>query len=197
MAVNLAGTSVEQRQLWNTYMFWARCACDPKTVKNSNLEISKPRRRLRPSADRFLQAIVFTAFAVEYRLKAVYEVLRISHRKRDTLGVLIRTFRHRVQMAKRVDGPGLVRLPVEWSRIERKLIELNDTRNQIAHGNYQRVLGKIPANARKAQRIAARSFNALVDVIRVTHHAIGDISPPISSPSKARSHYTHLKVRAP
>jgi hypothetical protein len=59
-----------------------------------------------------------------------------------------------------------------------------------------RVLGKIPSNPRRAQRAAVGSFNSLVDVIRVTHRAIGDISPPISSPSRARSYYKALKVRA-
>jgi len=197
MAVSLGGTSVREQQLWNTYMFWARQACDPHTMSNSALEITKPRRRVQRSADRFLQSVIFTAFAVEYRLKSVYEVLGISHRNRDTLGVLVRNFQHRVEMAQRLDGTGRVRLPAEWKRIQKKLLKLNEARNQIAHANYQQILGTIPSNGRTARRVAAGYFNAFVDLIRVTHRAIGNIAPSISSPSKARSHYASLKVRVP
>ncbi len=190
-----AGGNRAEQQLWNTYVFWARLVCDARTRTDRSLDISKPRNRLRASEDSFLRAVVFVAFALEYRLKSVYEQLGIAGRQRDSLGALVNTFRYRMEMAARLDGHGSVRLPREWKRIEPTLHKLVELRNAIAHGNYRRVLARLPADRQKARRMTDRFFNTFIDVIRVTHLAIGNLSPPIDSPSKARAHYRRLKIR--
>ena len=118
-------------------MFLARLSCDPKTLTDRKLEIRKRSRRMKASAERFLQAIVFIAFAVESRLKFVYAELGIAHRRRDTLGVVIKTFRHRVETALRLDGKGSVHLPAEWGRIEKTLTNINNARNERCPASYQ------------------------------------------------------------
>ena len=82
MARDLRGTHLDEHRLWNTYLYRARLACDEETVHRTDLDITKPRRRVPPSADAFLQAILFTAFALEYGLKRVYRELGIRHRRR-------------------------------------------------------------------------------------------------------------------
>jgi hypothetical protein len=171
--VGIAGITDEDRKLWNTYLFWARGAVDPGTPSNRALDIAKQRRRVRATDARALQAILFTVFALEYRLKRIYEVLGLKPRKRDTLGTLINNFRHRVESARRLDRSGLVRLPPEWSRVHQRLSKLNDLRNAIAHGNYAKVIAEVSSRPRAMPRLARTSYNVLVDVIRITNNAIG------------------------
>jgi hypothetical protein len=135
-----------------------------------------------------LQAILFTAFALEYRIRRYFDVLHLSYRKRDTLGSLIQHFAPRVQAAKRLDNGQPIRLPTSWQRLERKLLDLNHVRNQVAHAKYaeiDKLLGARPA------RIAARGFNALIDFVRIVNAATGYDTEP---PAVARRRYAPLKV---
>ena len=191
LPVNIAGTSDDDRRLWNTYLFWARSAVAPTTFSITSLDISKPSRRVRATDARALHAIVFTAFTLEYRFKRVYEVLGLKSRNRDTLGTLITNFRRRIEAARRLDGSGLVKLPRGWGRIHTRLIALNNARNAIAHGNYADVLVKLSSRPRALPQLAQTSYNALVDVIRITNSAIGyDLRPA----AEARQYYRQLKV---
>jgi hypothetical protein len=74
-------TQIEKR-LWNTYLYWARAAVAPEI--DPTLEISKAANGLPTARAQAPQAIVFSAFVLEFRLKLVYDYLGIAFRKRDT-----------------------------------------------------------------------------------------------------------------
>jgi hypothetical protein len=177
--------------VWHTYVYWARSALDPGTAHRS-LMISKASTRLRRSTSQHLQALVFAAFVLEYRIKRIYEVLGLAVRKRDTLGLLLENFKHRIETATRLDNRGLVRLPREWTSIEKKLRQLSDLRNQIAHANYKKVLTILPSDSRRSRALARSCFNAVVDAIRVTNQAIAYDG---RSAGEARRAYAKLKVK--
>lgn len=189
--INIAGQSERDQLLWNTYLYWARGTLDPTTRKNRSLDISKARRRIPASTATSLQIILFVSFALEYRLKRIYEVLGLSSRKRDGLGTLIDNFRRRVEVTPRLDGAGLIQLPPEWTRVQRRLEELNRLRNALVHGNYAKVLEAIAVEPRKIRQVARGSFNVLVDVIRITNQAIGYDT---GKHRKTRAYYQRLKV---
>ena len=171
--VDVAGRADEDRKLWNTYLFWARAAVDSGTSSKRGLDIARPRKRVRATDAKALHAILFTSFALEYRLKRIFEVLGLKPRKRDTLGVLINNFQRRVETATRLDRIDLVRLPPEWSRIHQRLVKLNELRNAIVHGNYAKVIAEVSSRPRALPRLAQTSYNVLVDAIRITNNAIG------------------------
>lgn len=189
--INIAGQSEGDQRLWNTYLFWARGTLDPTTRKNRSLDISKARQRIPASTATSLQIILFVAFALEYRLKRIYEVLDLGSRKRDGLGTLIQNFRRRLEVTPRLDDAGLIRLPPEWTRVQKRLEELNRLRNALVHGKYDEVLKSIAVEPRKMRQVARASYNALVDVIRITNQAIGYDT---GKQRKTRAYYKQLKV---
>lgn len=189
--ISIAGDLPEDQQLWHTYFSWPRAILSPSA--HLKLPTSPTFRRLPRSRAAHLQAIVFTAFALEYRIKRIYEVLHLSYRQKDTLGVLLTNFRRRVETAQRLDGKGLVHLPAEWASIEPRLQHLNTIRNQIAHANYRKLLQLLPRDSRQSRVVALRCFNALVDAIRVTNRAVGGYER--LSKSDARRYYARLKIR--
>lgn len=190
---NIAGKTKEDQRLWNTYLYWARGTLDSTTKKNRALDISRQSQRIPASPATSLQIILFVSFALEYRLRRVYEVLGLRSRKRDGLGTLVNTFRQRVEVMPRLDGAGLIRLPREWARVQARLIELNRLRNALVHGNYATVLKEIAVDPRKIRQKARASFNALVDAIRITNQAIGYDT---GKGRKTRAYYRQLKVLA-
>jgi hypothetical protein len=189
--INLAGRTADEQKLWNTYLFWARVVLDTSTTQRRGLVISRGSNRLPRSTSGHLQAIVFIAFALEYRIKRIYEELGLAHRKRDTLGVLLDNFRRRVETANRLDVTRQVRLPGEWASIEARLKRLNSLRNTIAHANYQQLVEILPQDARRSRALSRSYFNALVDMIRVTNKAIGYDSAPRR---EAQRYYRKLKI---
>ncbi len=189
--ISIAGDLPEDQQLWHTYFWWPRAILSPSAHRK--LPTGPTFRRLPRSRTAHLQAIVFAAFALEYRIKRIYEVLHLSYREKDTLGVLLANFRRRVETARRLDGKGLVRLPAEWASIEPRLQHLNTIRNQIAHANYRKLLRLLPRDSRQSRGVALRCFNALIDAIRVTNRAVGGYE---DLPTRdARGYYARLKIR--
>jgi hypothetical protein len=75
--------------------------------------------------------------------------------------------------------------------LEARLKDLSRLRNQIAHANYREVVSLLKLDRRRARTLALRSFNTLVDVIRVTNRAIGYEH---LAPREARRYYSTLKV---
>jgi hypothetical protein len=186
--ISVAGDSPEDQRLWHTYFHWPRAVLSPASRLSARPEF----RRLSKARSGHLQAILFAAFALEYRVKRLYDVLKLRYREKDTLGALLGNFRRRLETSDRLDGQGPVRLPAEWARIERGLKELSWLRNQIAHANYKKVLSLLSTNARQSRAMARRCFNTLVDAIRVTNRAIGYET---LAPREARRYYSRLKLR--
>lgn len=191
-SISPAGATREEQQLWNTYLFWARSAADPTTKKQKTLKISKRVNRIKDSTARNLQIILFSAFALEYRLRNTYGALGLQVRKKDSLNALIQNFSHRIRTATRVDGQGLVKLSSEWASIEKRLLRLSKWRNKIAHADSLEVLALISSDARKSRREARSCFNAVIDTIRVTNRAIGY---DLDSPRADRNYYASLRLK--
>jgi hypothetical protein len=189
---NLGGSTPEQERLWRTYLYWARSHLDPKTRSNSQLYIAKASNRLGQPTSEALQAVILTAVALEYRLRRTLESLNLSVRKRDGLGVLLDTFKGRLESAYCFDNGHPIRLPPEWRQVHRRLKHLVEARNRIVHGKHLDLLREL-SNTRKARRRAASYFNALVDAMRIINEAIGRPAP---SPPGARQYYKPLKLRA-
>jgi hypothetical protein len=189
--ISVAGDTPEDQQLWHTYFFWPRAILSPSATRK--LRTNGVFKRLPRSRSSHLQAIVFAAFALEYRLKRIYEVLGLSYRDKDTLGALLANFRRRVETAARLDGRGPVRLPAEWASVESRLKRLNTIRNHIAHANYRKLLALVPSDTRASRAIARQCVNALVDAIRVTNRALGGYDR--LTPSEARRYYSRLRIR--
>lgn len=187
---NLAGDTAAEQKLWRTYLFWARDSVAGPNEFWRGLDIAKPGSRLSPSAAYSLQAIVFTALALEYRLKRTLESLGVSVRRRDTLGVLLQHFRRRAETAQRFDAKGPVRLPKEWTRIEKRLNALVQARNRIVHAHHHDVIALI-SNRRQAGRKAKAHYNALVAAIRVINEATGR---DMGSSKDRRAYYKVLAV---
>jgi len=129
---------------------------------------------------------------LEYRIKRIYEVLHLAYRKRDTLGVLLNNFKRRVETGRRFNDKRPVRLPPEWTTIEKKLLTLNTLRNNIAHANYKELQRLIPHDPRKSRAVARVSFNAVVDAIRVTNQAVGYEN---RTAREARRYFSRLKIK--
>jgi hypothetical protein len=130
---------------------------------------------------------VFTAFALEYRIRRIFKVLGLSHRERDTLGSLVTSFKTRVERATRLDNKKPIRLPSSWARLQLRLKRLVAARNRIVHGNEAEVQQVLTTRPR---RVAARHFNTLVRFIETTNRAIGYDDP--KRPERAR--YQQLRV---
>ena len=187
-----AGETLQDKQLWHTYLFWALSAAATGKSKPKALQISKQANRVKRSTARNLQAILFAAFALEYRLKRIYEILGLHVRRNDTLGALLRNFPHRIATARRIDGKGYVRLSKEWTSIQKRLEKLCQWRNAIAHANYKQVLILLPSDTRKSRNQARDCYNAVIDTIRVTNRAIGYDA---DSWKADRKYYARLRIK--
>src|SRR5689334_9719724 len=100
--VNIAGGDARDQRLWNSYVFWARDAF-PEPIP-AHVTIGKPSARLALERQRSLQAIVFSTFALEYRLRSVYAALRIQPRRRDGLWELSSNLESRAASMTGLDG---------------------------------------------------------------------------------------------
>jgi hypothetical protein len=189
--IDLSGQTRDAKRHWNTYLFWARVLLDPATPRRKFLVIGRASERLPRSRSAHLQSVIFVAFALEYRLKRVYEELGLSYRQKDTLGPLLQNFKRRVESAQRLDGSGQIRLPEEWTSIEPRLRNLIELRNAVAHPDYQRLDRIWPKAPGQSRATARKCFNALVDMIRVTNAAIGYDS---TTRSEARRYFSRLKI---
>lgn len=72
---NLAGSTAHERKIWNSYLCTARQAVDAGTLSDPSLEMSRDRARLPSAREDALEAIVFTAFALEYRIRHIFDAL--------------------------------------------------------------------------------------------------------------------------
>jgi hypothetical protein len=167
-APNLAGAASPDQRLWNTYIYWARNAL-PGPFEH--LSISEPIERLPQGDSDALQAILFTAFALEFRLRSVYEALGIHVRSGDGLSALLNNLHKRIDGQQGFTG-GIIALPAEWVEVRGRLQALLQLRNRIAHGNRRPVSELLDDRASLRAR-AADGYNAFIDAVRIINKAIG------------------------
>jgi hypothetical protein len=186
---NLAGSTLPDQQLWNTYVYWSR-AVFPEPLSGT-VAMSRSRARIATRDQRSLQAIVFSTFALEYRLRSVYSALGLQTRWRDGLWDLASNLERRTTGVVGLNGRP-VRFAAEWRRILPRIQKLLESRNSIAHGNALKVGQLITAQRPSIKVQARRGYNAFIDAIRVINLAIGyeDLLG-----ADLRKYYAALKVR--
>ena len=131
--VTFDGKQDEDRALWQTYVYWVRERL--RIPSNPNVIADNPIRRLPESTSQALQVVLFSAFALEYRVKSVLTYCSASLKPEEHLKSILRTFWQRLLTTQRIDGAGLVVEPPEWAAVVSRLLELADVRNKIAHAN--------------------------------------------------------------
>ena len=164
---NLAGAEPEEQLLWNSYVYWARSAFGEPAP---DLIVADPTSRLAPQDDKLLHALVFTTFALEYRLRSVYELLELPVRKNDGVSKLIENLERRTAGMQR-KGKAIT-FPSEWKDLRKRLQKLLELRNKIAHGQRAPVSELLNATDPPLKTQAIDGYNALIDAIRIINVAI-------------------------
>ncbi len=186
---NLAGTSVGDRRLWNTYVYLARTAFTEAVP--GDLIIASANARVSARNQSSLEAVLFSAFALEYRLRSVYSALGLSVRRRDGLWDLLSNLELRARSVPGFHGRA-IRFPAEWKRVLPRLQRLLELRNLIAHGHTTKVRALISSRWPSMRREARRCYNAFIDGVRIINIAIGYES---LRGAELRAYYSALKVR--
>lgn len=110
MTRQLAGDTPQDVALWNSYLYWAR-----ERVLEAGLgeaTADAPENRLAPELATAIQAILFAALALEYRLRRASDVLGAKQGR--TLSPLLEGFWREVGRCDRLDGNGKCVQPPEW-----------------------------------------------------------------------------------
>jgi len=173
--VTFDGKQDEDRALWQTYVYWVRERL--RIPSNPNVIADNPIRRLPESTSQALQVVLFSAFALEYRVKSVLTYCSASLKPEEHLKSILRTFWQRLLTTQRIDGAGLVVEPPEWAAVVSRLLELADVRNKIAHANRAEILAFINEGSDPLSR-ARGLFEAAIDGIRIINEGTGYDSEP-------------------
>lgn len=168
-ALNIAGATDEDRRLWNSYVYWARESLGP--VPDTFI-VADPDARLSAADASALRAILFTAFALEYRLRSVYEALSLSVRQRDGLGTLLGNLQRRTEGRVGLNRRRIA-FSAEWAAVKLRLDNLVSLRNRVAHGKRGPVAELLRDAEPSLSAQAVDGYNALIDAIRVINLAIG------------------------
>jgi hypothetical protein len=187
--VNIAGGDARDQRLWNTYVFWARAAF-PEPIP-ANVTIGNASARLALERQRSLQAIVFSTFALKYRLRSVYAALGIQARRRDGLWELSSNLQSRTRSSRGLDGKP-IRFAAEWRQVLPRIQKLLELRNKIAHGNSRSVATLLVARSPSIKLQARRGYNTFIDAVRVINLAIGYED---RRGADLRDYYKAMKVR--
>lgn len=138
--VTYDGKTDDERALWFTYLYWGR---ERLQSNPSGAMVDDPARRISDEESRALQAVVFSAFALEFRLKRVLTYCSASLKPNEGLKDVLKDFWERLIERPRVDGKGKIVGPVEWDNVVGLLNELADLRNNIAHSDLSATLAFI------------------------------------------------------
>jgi hypothetical protein len=168
------GDSQDDRKLWHTYLYWARerAMGSSSAIPVPGVIVDDPVNRVDSSFSKSLQAILFSSFALEYRLKRVLICMNVSFPKKETMGPFLKQFWSRLQAVARLDGFGNCSAPARWQRLEPHLKRLVDLRNNIAHANYTETLNFLSVGTNLEQQ-ARDYYNFVVDAIRLVNEGTG------------------------
>ncbi len=186
------GDSQDDRKLWHTYLYWARerAMTSASAIPVAGVIVDDPGNRVDSSIGRSLQAILFSSFALEYRLKRVLICMDVSFPKKETMGPFLERFWSRLRAVARLDGRGKCSAPAGWQRLEPHLKRLVDLRNNIAHANYTETLNFLSVGDNPQQQ-ARNFYNYVVDAIRLVNEGTGYDT---RSNEELDEHFRPLKV---
>ncbi len=168
------GDTPRDRKLWHTYLYWARerASTSASGVPARGVIVDEADNRVDATISKALQAILFTSFALEYRLKRVLISLNVPLPQKETLGLLLDKFWGRLASVPRLDGQGSCLPPSDWSTIEPQLKRLVKLRNDIAHANYTDTLQFLSPTSSPTEE-ARDLYNAAVQAIRLVNEGTG------------------------
>ena len=187
------GETDEDQKLWNTYLYWARqearfpCT-DPPTEPRAFIDDHE--KRIGDDTAATLRTIVFSCFALEYRLKRTLKALNVQFPKKEPSGDFFRQFWNRLSKKERLDGKGKCGPPSEWSLIEPGLKSLIGLRNDIAHANYSETVRFI-SGCLDPVATAREFYNAVVDAIRLVNQGTGY---DVKGPEELKEYFRPLRV---
>ena len=119
-----------------------------------------------------LQAVVFAAFALEYRLRTVYDALGLVPRDRDGLWDLASKLEQASRGRTGLNGKP-VKFSAEWRTVLPRINRLSELRNRIAHGKANKVGDLITDRSPSMKVQARRGYNSFIDAVRIINVAIG------------------------
>ncbi len=168
------GSTDSDRNLWHTYVYLAR----KHAIRSGGQPAGRKRafvdyrmNRVSESLAEALQAVLFSCFALEYRLRRALAAMDPSLQPEQNLACLVDTFWALLRNTDRCDGKGKCAAPKEWPKCKAELKKLIRLRNKIAHANYEKVLGFV---GREDSLVLARSYyNAVVDAIMLINIGTG------------------------
>jgi hypothetical protein len=193
MITGIAGEKVEDRKLWHTYFYWARekvltlSTSDP----DESAIIDNPKNRIGVTPSNILQAILFSAFALEYRLKRTLEFMSVKVPKKVTLGPLLDIFWRELSKVDKYEDNVKCSPPGEWKSIKADLTKLVELRNRIAHANYKKT-SQIFADESEGIKQALRCYNAVVDAVKLINFGTGYDKRPLN---ELEEYFKPLKVK--
>lgn len=141
--ISFAGDTLEDKKLWGTYVYWA---LEKARLGQSKDKATVPagvddlNNRVEDSFSFSLQIIVFSAFALEYRLKRVLIFMHVEFDLMEHFTPLLKDFWHRLSNIPRLDKKGNCSEPTEWNNYLEDLLQLVKLRNDIVHANYRETL---------------------------------------------------------
>jgi len=191
--VTYDGETDADRKLWHTYLYWARqearypCTDTPMEPKAI---VDDQAKRIGDDTAAALRIIVFSCFALEYRLKRILKALKAQFSERENFGKVFSQFWNRLSEKERLDGKGKCIPPSEWSVIETDLKSLIQLRNNIAHANYSETLQFISGSLDPVAT-ARKFYNALVDAIRLVNQGTGY---DVRDPEELKEYFGPLRV---
>jgi len=191
--IRFDGNTSDDVKLWHTYIHWAReKARFGQTKDKATIPAiaDDPINRVEDSFSFALQTIVFSSFALEYRLKRVLISMDVKLKSKETLGPLLCKFWPRLSSKNRLDKKGKCSPPTEWNNCLEKLIQLIELRNDIAHANYSETLSSF-SGVENPLKMARKYYDSVVDAIRIINIGTGYETRP---DEKAKEDFESLKV---
>lgn len=169
--------------MWHSYLYWARervlaDAPGPGSVPAAPAIVDDAANRISEPVGRALQAVLFSAFALEYRLKRVLLANNIDVPPTETLRPCLDQFWNRLAKVHRRDGHGLCLPPVEWAAIKPQLDQLVTLRNTLAHANYTKIV-RFLESGQDAEQQAKSLYRAVVEAIKLINLGTGYETRPV------------------
>ena len=167
------GESEEHRKLWYSYLYWAReQAISSGAIAIGEAIIDDQSIRLPQDLSNSIKIIIFSAFALEYRMKRVLISFGAKLGEKETLGKIYGQFWPRLKDKNRADNTGLCRKPPSWKSIRGSLDKLVELRKIIAHAKYSELANYL-RNRDDHLQTAYHYYNTVVDAIRLINQGIG------------------------